>query len=65
MAVRIVLTLILIALSYRETGIFTALSLALIFIGMEISGWLTKRALDELRDLKNSDSFTNPAATRK
>ncbi len=65
MVVRIILTLVLIALSYRETGIFTALSLFLIFCGMEIWGWLTKRTLDGLRALQNSDSFTTPAATRK
>lgn len=65
MVVRIILTLVLIVLSYRETGVFTALSLFLIFLGIELQGFLTKRALDGLRALQNSDSFTNPSATRK
>ena len=48
MVVRIILTLALIVLSYRETGIFTALSLFFIFLGLELQGFLTKRALDDV-----------------
>ena len=41
--IRIILTLALIYGAYTETGIWTALSLFLIFIGMEIHGYLIKR----------------------
>lgn len=48
MVVRIILTLALIVLSYRETGIFTALSLFFIFLGLELQGFLTKRSQKQL-----------------
>ena len=44
--IRAILTLALIYGAYTETGIFTALSLLLIFVALESQGWLTKRALD-------------------
>ena len=44
--IRAILTLALIYGAYTETGIFTALSLLLIFVALEAQGWLTKRVLD-------------------
>ena len=44
--IRAILTLALIYGAYTETGVFTALSLLLIFVAIELQGWLTKRALD-------------------
>ena len=42
---RFILTLALVYLAYTETGIFTALSLLLIFVSFEVQGWLTKQAV--------------------
>ncbi|MBI2758775.1 MAG: hypothetical protein HYX49_08865 [Chloroflexi bacterium] len=44
--IRAILTLALIYGAYTETGIFTALSLLLIFVSIEVQSRLTKRALD-------------------
>jgi len=44
--IRFILTLALIYGAYTETGVFTALSLFLIFVAIELQGWLTQRALD-------------------
>lgn len=44
--IRFILTLALVYGAYTETGVFTALSLLLIFVSIELNGWLTKRALD-------------------
>lgn len=46
MFVRIILTLLLIYASYRETGAFTATSFLLIFLYIELQGRLTKRPPD-------------------
>lgn len=51
--IRWVLTIALTYGAYTETGIFTALSLLLIFVAIEAQGWLTKRALDEGRAVQN------------
>ena len=44
MIIRIILTLALIYGAYTETGVFTALSLFLIFVAIEAKGFLIKRA---------------------
>ncbi len=44
--IRAILTLAFIYGAYTETGIFTALSLLLIFVALEAQGFLTKRAMD-------------------
>ena len=44
--IRIILTLALLYGAYRETGIFTGLSLFLIFVTFELQGFLTKRTPD-------------------
>lgn len=47
---KVIRWLIIIALTYgvyTETGIFTALSLLLVFVSLEINNGLIKRALDE------------------
>ena len=49
--IRFILTLALIYGAYTETGVFTTLSLLLIFVAIELNGWLTKRATDGLRRL--------------
>lgn len=49
MVIRIILTLVLIVFSYRETGVFTALSLFLIFMSIELQGCLIKRAASMLK----------------
>lgn len=41
--IRIILTLLLIYGVYLETGIWTTLSLFLIFVGMEAQGYLTEK----------------------
>ena len=43
MIVRVILTLLLIVLSYTETGIFTALSLFFIFLAIEAQGLVNKK----------------------
>lgn len=53
-AIRVILTLALIYGAYTETGIFTALSLLLIYIAIESQGWITKRAVGKLL-LKGKD----------
>lgn len=62
--IRWVLTIALTYGAYTETGIFTALSLLLIFVGLEANGWLTKRALDEGRAVQSFIESTL-AALRK
>lgn len=62
--IRWVLTIALTYGAYIETGIFTALSLLLIFVGLEANGWLTKRALDEGRAVQSFIESTL-AALRK
>ena len=42
--IRVILTLALVYGDYTETGIFTALSLFLIFSALEVQVWLTKRS---------------------
>ncbi len=69
-AIRFVLTLALIYGSYTETGVFTALSLLLIFVAIELQGWLTKRALDgvppqEAGDLTPADVHEKMARLAK
>ena len=44
--IRSILTLLLVYGAYTETGVFTALSLLLIFIYLEVNAVLVKRALD-------------------
>ena len=39
--IRIILTLLLVYGIYTETGIWTALSLFLVFVGMEVQAYLT------------------------
>lgn len=63
--IRAILTLALIYGAYTETGIFTALSLLLIFVALEAQGRLTKRALDAAKSpakelLETAYRFSNP-----
>lgn len=63
--IRFILTLALIYGAYTETGVFTALSLLLIFVAIELNGWLTKRALDAAKSpakelLETAYRFSNP-----
>lgn len=63
--IRAIITLALIYGAYTETGIFTALSLLLIFVALEAQGWLTKRALDAAKSpakelLETAYRFSNP-----
>lgn len=48
MIIRIILTIALIIASYRETGIFTALSLLLIFAAIEINNYIVKKLVDKI-----------------
>lgn len=63
--IRAILTLALVYGAYTETGIFTALSLLLIFVALEAQGWLTKRALDAAKSpvkelLETAYRLSNP-----
>jgi len=47
--IRYVLTLLIIYGAYTETGMWTALSLFLIFMGMEINGYLIGKVIRKLK----------------
>ena len=59
--IRFILTLALIYGAYTETGVFTALSLLLIFVAIELNSWLTQRAADLLSRLAKWAGLAQPA----
>ena len=59
--IRAILTLALIYGAYTETGVFTALSLLLIFVAIELNSWLTQRAADLLSRLAKWAGLAQPA----
>jgi hypothetical protein len=68
--IRFILTLAFVYGAYTETGVFTALSLLVIFVAIELQGWLTKRALDggtprEVGDLTPDDVREKMASLAK